>query len=207
MKEVFDIEEFRASGLGEAYVLGSADPGEMAEVEALASKHPEVRDYLRGLEDALENYAMSIATPPPPTVKPFIRSTIQFMKRAASGQLNSTPVPELSPAVTASDFATWLDDPSYSLPSDFVDYYAHLIGVSETASSAIVWLRDGAPLENHAAQIEKFLVLEGSCDILIGEEVHSLSAGSYFAIPPNNPHIVKVTSQVICKIILQRVAA
>ncbi len=59
----------------------------------------------------------------------------------------------------------------------------------------------------HTHELEKFLILEGTCDITIEDEVYSLKAGDFLSIPLYNKHDVKVTSLNPCKAILQRIAA
>jgi mannose-6-phosphate isomerase-like protein (cupin superfamily) len=59
----------------------------------------------------------------------------------------------------------------------------------------------------HDNEFEKFLILEGSCTITIEEEAHHLVPGDYLAIPLHKSHQVTITSEIPCKIILQRVAA
>ena len=68
-------------------------------------------------------------------------------------------------------------------------------------------LKHGAPTETHTNEYEKFLIVEGSCDLTIGTTVHHLNAGNYLSIPLYVSHDVKVTSAIPCKIILQRVNA
>ncbi|HXB13642.1 MAG TPA: hypothetical protein VNZ45_16765, partial [Bacteroidia bacterium] len=52
-----DVKEYIASGILEAYVLGTLEEKERQEVEAMASKHPEVKKELDAIEDALITYA------------------------------------------------------------------------------------------------------------------------------------------------------
>ena len=73
--------------------------------------------------------------------------------------------------------------------------------------TAVIWIGQMAPDETHDDEHEKFLILEGTCDITVGNDVHHLKAGDYFAIPLHKTHMVKVTSDVPCKAILQRIAA
>jgi quercetin dioxygenase-like cupin family protein len=68
-------------------------------------------------------------------------------------------------------------------------------------------LKEGAPPEIHTDEHEKFLVVEGSCNFTIGTDVHALQSGDYLSIPLHVHHEAKVTSDIPCKIILQRVKA
>ena len=90
---------------------------------------------------------------------------------------------------------------------DTEDMFAKIIGYTSTALTAIVWLKEYAPQEVHDTEHEHFFIVEGTCDIVVGNKVHHLAPGDYFAIPLYENHFVKVTSSTPCKIILQRVAA
>jgi mannose-6-phosphate isomerase-like protein (cupin superfamily) len=201
------FEEFLLSGLPEAYAMGVAAETECAEVEHWMASHPALREEIASMEEALERMAFAGAIPPPPTVKPLVPATLRFLEQVENGTLLPMPVPELGPHSKPADYREWIEHPLYQAPEELGDYHAHIIGVSDTTHSLIVWLRDGAPLENHSHQVEKFLILEGTCEIVIGEKVHMLGPGDFLAITPDHPHFVKVTSDHPCKIVLQRTAA
>ncbi len=71
-----DINSYIASGILESYVLGSATPEEIAEVEQMAIKYPEIKAELRTIEEALESYAFKNAVEPPAHLKNQIWSAI-----------------------------------------------------------------------------------------------------------------------------------
>ena len=87
------------------------------------------------------------------------------------------------------------------------DIFAKIIGYAPEVTTAIVWIKEMAPEETHTDEYEKFLIIEGTCDIVIEHKVHQLKAGDYFSIPLHANHHVVVTSEIPCKAILQRVAA
>lgn len=64
-----DTQSFIQSGLLEAYALNQCSPEERAEVERMAAAHPEVRNELDAIEQALEQVAWANAVPPPPGLK------------------------------------------------------------------------------------------------------------------------------------------
>jgi quercetin dioxygenase-like cupin family protein len=107
---------------------------------------------------------------------------------------------------TIIDFDEWLNRTDM-VPKSSTDLFAKIIGYSAKATTAIVWIKDYAPQEVHDHEYEKFLIVEGTCNIIVGEEVHALIAGDYFSIPLHKSHLVQVTSTIPCKVILQRVAA
>ena len=93
------------------------------------------------------------------------------------------------------------------ISADFKDMYAKIICYTPNVVTAIAWLRNVTVEEVHDHEIEKFLVVEGSCDIKVGQETHKLVAGDCFSIPLYTNHVVSVSRDVLCKVILQRVAA
>jgi mannose-6-phosphate isomerase-like protein (cupin superfamily) len=165
-----------------------------------------VREALDALKEVIEQMAKGNAIAPPAILKPFILATIDFMGRMGGGEAPSFP-PILETGAKISDYAEWLDRPDMVIPSFFDGVYAKIIGYTPQVTTAIVWISEMAPEEVHDHEYEKFLIVEGTCNITIEGEVHSLVPGDYLAIPLYKNHVVEVTSDVLCKVILQRVAA
>lgn len=201
-----DPQEYINSGILEEFVLGLTSEAESMEVMKMASAHPVVQREIDEISSSLQVYAERRAPSICPTVKPMLMATIDYMERIRKGEWVTFP-PELNESSTAADFAEWLDREDMVLPEDFNGVHAKIIGFTPQATTAITWLSHGSPEEVHDAQYEKFLILEGSCDITIDGNVISLVPGDYLSIPLHKPHDVKVTSAVPCKVILQRIAA
>jgi mannose-6-phosphate isomerase-like protein (cupin superfamily) len=200
------VKDYIASGLLEMYVLGNASPLQMQEAEQMALLHPEVAKEIAIIEDSLLLYAQANAVAPNPIIKPFLLATIDYSERMKNGEAMSFP-PMLNENSAIGDFANWLQREDMAAPEQLEDVYAKIIGYTKEMTTAIVWIKEMAPQEVHDDEIEKFLIVEGSCDITIGEEVHQLAAGDMLSIPLYKNHFVKVTSAIPCKVILQRVAA
>lgn len=64
-----NLNEYIQSGILEEYCLGLTSEEENREIEALAAKHPEVRDSLRQLCEGIEAYAQVHSVPPPARLK------------------------------------------------------------------------------------------------------------------------------------------
>ena len=202
-----DVREFIESGILELYVLGDTDAEQTRDVERMAATHEEVRAELKEISEAVEAYATAHALEPNPTLKPFLLGTIDYMTRMANGEQPTVP-PLLTERSRVDDYAEWLNRDELQLREPLRDgALVRIIGHTPEATTAIVWLKEGAPPETHTAEHEKFLVVEGTCDITINEKVHSLSAGDVLIIPLHATHWVRVTSDTPCKIILQRAAA
>ena len=200
------VEEFINSGKLEMYVFGSATPEEIEEVEKMINLYPEVKSEYDKIADALERYASQHAIEPEVTVKPFLMATIDYTERLMKGEQ-----PEIAPLLNESsrlsDFSKWLDRSDMSIPTDFSEYHAKIISFTAEATTAIVWIKDKAPQEKHDHEYERFLIVEGTCDIIVGDQINSLKPGDYFGVPLHLAHSIKITSSIPCKVILQRVAA
>jgi len=200
------LSQFLESGILELYVMGIASPEEIKEVEQMALLYPEIRQEIELIERGLEEYALTQAVQPKATLKPLIMASINYIERVNNGEpLSAAPL--LSPTSRKEEFAYWLDNPEFDLPEDFEGAYAKIINANLKATTAIIWIKEFTDNEIHHNEYEHFLILEGTCDFSIGEEVHHLVPGDYLKIPLHTPHIAKVTSEVPCKAILQRVAA
>lgn len=196
---------FIESGILELYITGIAGADEIREVEEMAAAHADVQEALDALYLTLESVAVENAITPSLLIKPFLMASMDFMSRMESGETPSFP-PELQPGAKAEDYAQWLNRPDMVLPSYFQDIHARIIGYTPQAITAIVWIKEMAPEEVHEDKYEKFLIVEGTCDINIEGDIHHLVPGDYLAIPLYKNHFVKVTSTIPCKAILQRIA-
>ena len=198
-------KQFIDSGILEQYVFGTASTTELEEVERMAAADPLIQSEINTICEALEIQAMANAIEPGPEVKLFLMAEINYTERLKNGELVTTP-PLLHQQSTIKDYADWLnrDDMRYEGTENL---FAKIIGYTPEAVTAIVWIKENTPPEIHDDEYESFLIVEGTCDILVGDEINHLVPGDYFAIPLYKNHIVKVTSTTPCKIILQRMAA
>jgi mannose-6-phosphate isomerase-like protein (cupin superfamily) len=133
-------------------------------------------------------------------------ATIDYYQRLDKGEKPAFP-PVLHKGSKLSDYAQWLNRDDMVLSPDFKDMYAKIIGSVPGTITAIAWLRNISVQEVHDNEIEKFLIVEGTCDIIVGEKAYNLRRGDYFEIPLHKVHTVKVSEDILCKVILQRVAA
>lgn len=200
------VSEYIESGILELYVMGSISAEEAVEVEKMMVLHPEVLEEVRAIEKSLEKYALANAVQPHATVKPLLLATLDYMQRLGSGEAPANPA-IMNEASTPSDYAEWISREDFQNPENVEDIQVKLIAHTPQATTAIVWMRYMAPDEVHHAEHEKFLILEGTCNIIVDGKTHSLKAGDYFQIPLHADHRVEVTSKIACKVILQRVAA
>jgi mannose-6-phosphate isomerase-like protein (cupin superfamily) len=201
-----NVQDYIDSGILELYVLGVTNEEENREIAKMALSYLEVREEIENISTALEEYANQNALTPDPTIKPFLFASIDYTQRLKNGEQASFP-PVLNENSRISDYNLWIDRNDIKLPENFKDFHAQIIGYTPEMTTAIIWIKDMAPQEMHKHEFEKFLILEGTCDITIEDKIHSLKAGDYLSIPLYKNHDVKITSLIPCKAILQRIAA
>ena len=168
--------------------------------------HPEIKNEIDSISKALITYSEKISPAVDPTLKPLIIATIDYMERIKNGEEPAVP-PVLNEHSEISEYAQWLNRKDLELNEELEDITVKLIGYQPGAVTAIVWIKESTPYEIHKDEFEKFLILEGTCDIVTDTHTLSLAAGDYYSIPLSLGHVVKVTSKVPCKVILQRIAA
>lgn len=201
-----EIKNYIDSGIIERYVLGMTSAEEQKEIEILGEIHPEIKEAIANFSNDLELQAQENAVEPPLTIKPMVMASLDYIDRLSKGEPITFP-PLLNEASTIKDYAVWLDRYDMVLSPNFKDIYAKIIGYTPQVTTAIVWIKEMTPPEVHDDEHERFLIVEGTCSITIGDNSHQLIAGDYLAIPLYTEHYVKVTSSIPCKVILQRVAA
>lgn len=198
-------KEYIESGILEQYVLGIANADECREVALLAATDIAIQQEIEAIKLAVETYAMANAIEPSPVLKPFLLATIDYTERLKNGEPSTEP-PLMHQNSKLSDYASWLKRSDMTAP-ETAEVFAKIIGYTPQAITAIVWLKSYAPHEVHDDEFERFLIVEGTCDIIVEDEINTLGPGDYFAIPLHKKHMIKVTSDTPCKVILQRVAA
>ncbi|MEO6758230.1 MAG: anti-sigma factor [Saprospiraceae bacterium] len=77
-----DLQTFIQSGLLETYVLGQTNAEERSLVERMLSQHAEARTELSAIEQAIEQYALAQASPPPAWMKGRILDQLEQMPTA-----------------------------------------------------------------------------------------------------------------------------
>ena len=200
------IQNYINSGILELYVLGITTDEENVEITKFAEENIEIKEEIDSISKALQITSEAFAPEISPASKAMIMATIDYTERLKNGE-EYTIAPLLNKKSTVSDFKTWINRPNMQVSDDYETIDAKIISASEEATTLIVWLKHGAPIEVHHKEYEHFLIVEGTCTITIGDEAHNLISGNYLSIPLFIGHSVTVTSDMACKIILQRVAA
>lgn len=199
-----EAQQLIASGKLKAFLLGTLPVGELAAIIKASADHPEVREELLRLEGMLERSSQGVV----PVDKPEVKSRIMERLRLDDWHQDEPGSPPILHAASSrSDYAAWLDLPTMVPPAEYDDPFFIPIGQTTQALTAIVWMRKGSPEEVHTDVVEKFLVIEGCCEIRTADTTTRLGPGSVHSIPLHVVHEVVVISDVPCKVIVQRVAA
>lgn len=200
------IDQIKHSGLLELYVIGDLSESEALLVEDAMAQDDAIKQEIAEIEKAMEALAFINAVPVSSTGKPMLLSAVNFIDRIQKGEA-PVSAPSLHPNSKISDFSQWLEREDMQEPNEYESMHGRIINSDEEKTTLIVWLKDKSPDEMHTDEYEKFLVVEGTCDIKIDNTIHSLKAGDYLAIPLFVNHSIEVTSDIPCKVILERAAA
>ncbi|GGF10458.1 anti-sigma factor [Hymenobacter cavernae] len=89
-----NIQEYIESGILEQYALGELDDAQRAQVERMATEHPEVQAELEDVQRALNAYGEAHALTPPPGMKERVLANWQAAIQSEPGQAPAAPATE-----------------------------------------------------------------------------------------------------------------
>lgn len=199
------IRQFINSGILEQYLLGLTDRDEEDSVLKMVSDHPEVLKELRRLLGTIESHGRIHALKPPDVVRAFILASTDYLERLNNGE-KPAATPDLSEDSAVQDFVQWLDRKDMICPTYGANVVVKTLSHTSRKTTCLVWIKDNLEPEIHRHERESFLIVEGSCELYVGEETHELKAGDFMRIPLGVTHSAKVTSQGPCKFILEHLA-
>ncbi|WP_317897551.1 cupin domain-containing protein [Aurantibacillus circumpalustris] len=200
------LENYIKTGILEQFVLGLSTELENLQVKEMCIQYPQLEVEIDTIIASLITYGETNAPEIDPTIKPLLIATIDYTERLKNGETPTFP-PELNERSLINDYAEWLNRKDLELLNIDEEIELKLIGHTPKIMTAILRINTVTPAETHTKEFEKFLILEGSCDIETPNKTYSLTPGDYFSIPLHVKHSIKVTSKEPCKVILQRVAA
>ena len=203
-----DAQQFIESGKLEEYLQGVASPETIAEVELMVALHPEVARALAALE-AVHHRLVSSAN----AIQAPARSRdrfLNFMELEADshlGEERDVRPPYLNAGSKSQDYAPWTEREGIRPPEQFDNVFVMPVHADQDCRTLLVWVKKEIAGEVHLSEVEKFLVLEGTCMIDVEGTHFNLQAGDYMSIPKYRNHTVYVTSDYPCKLIVQQIAA
>lgn len=186
------------------YVLGTLPKDQALAMEARIAKDPELKGQVNELALCFEGMALINAVQPPTGLR---HKVLSALAAALKDEAHNGVIPFLHGASTVQDLAQHLDRSDLFLPAGTSSYHQIVLEASPERCTIVVWLKEGFPEETHTEEVERILILEGSCDVRLGDEVHSMRTGDVITIPMHVAHSVQVTCDGWCKAIVQRVAA
>jgi len=187
------------------YVLDEMSPSERLDFELAMIKDPSLKKEVMDYELVQKLLILELAVPPPPRLR---QLTLDALGIEALRKPTDRPK-ILHQGSCEKDYEPWLSLPEMVPPEDLGELFFIPFAENEEGLSAIVWIPGNGmvPEEVHHDCVERFLVLEGSCDISFGGEKYALQVGDVLHVPLHHPHKVQVTSATVCKLIVQRTAA
>ncbi len=194
-----NLSDIIESGQIECYIFGLMDNSEQTSFEALMEQYPDLAAYVRQSEAALANYALQYARKPASELKHKILAHLKD-SWAADNLVQSNELPLLT---RNPDIEFWRKATAGIEHPKFDNIHLHTLRKDDTVEISLVWLSGLVPDEHHDDLIESFLILEGVCSCLVGDEEVVLQAGDYLEMPLHMEHNVRAISQQPVKAVLQ----
>ncbi|MEQ1744388.1 MAG: cupin domain-containing protein [Saprospiraceae bacterium] len=186
-----ELNTYIASGIIEAYCLGSLPPQEAAEVAAMAAKHPEVQAEMDSILAALEQYAKG--PEPRPELKNQVLDFLGAFLKEETVDLQNPPLIH-----RYSDATAWKKALANIRPDMEEPHFAvRVLKETDDLMLSVVWLSGNLVEDEHTEDDfqESFFILEGACECDFDGKIVRFSAGDYFEIPPNTRHVIKNISE------------
>lgn len=200
------LEQYIESGVLDLFVTGVLPAEEQIEIAKEASQNPALQAEIDALRAAYELLGNAQAIQPPSTSKARFLANLDELE-AEAAQFDPARPPVLNPLSRPEDYDFWTNLETSKAPDTYENLFFVPVADNDDGLTAVVWINGMVEEEEHLDAIEKFLVLEGSCMIDIEGDVTYLKAGDQLSIPKFKSHNVKVTSDIPCKLIVQRIAA
>lgn len=186
-----ELNTYIASGIIEAYCLGSLPPAQAAEVAAMAAAHPEVQAEIDRILATLEKYPQS--PEPRADLKSRVLDFLDAFLKKETVDLQNPPLLHRHSDADAWNAALKNIEPDIQEPG----FAARVLKESDDLILSVVWLSADLVEEPHASDEfqESFFILEGACECDFEGKIVRFSAGDYFDIPPNTRHVIKNISE------------
>ena len=190
-----DIQTYINSGNLEQYCFEPDNTSLENEIGSLRLTHPEIGQELREIELTIEKLAKSHAITPGTHLKKRIMAALNLPEDTID--LNSLPL-----TGKYSNHESWLKAVEHLIPCEpFQDFFAHVLQQNEKGAQTLVITKQNVPDEVHLDVAESFFILKGTCTCTVGEEIFTLNAGDYLAIPLHTNHDIRVDSPYVVAIL------
>ena len=200
-------QELISSGIIELYCLGIASDEERLLVEELANGDASIIREIASVNEALAHYAISSPPKNPPVgLKEKILASITSDGKKDA---NLTLPPRLIHSSTIEEWLNYLDENEILEPAEYEGVYFMELPGNEDYYTYVVFAKEGGvvPEETHHTHDEYLLICKGTCEMTIGGEKNTYSAGDFIEITPGIPHSAFITGKERMIVIGQRRAA
>lgn len=197
----FNLQSYLESGILELYVLGDLSLSEKLSVEERLLAQPELKKELLEVELALENFANNNAIFPADELEAITINAILKSENEQFDDLSNLPLIH-----KFSDAKKWQSIINNSVMPSFEDGKSvKVLRHDDRVSQMLVVSMTDIAQETHENEYESFLILEGECKCVVGEDIRFMKAGDFMPIPLHALHHVEVLSNSVTAI-LQHVA-
>ena len=206
---MINLEAYLSSGIIENYCLGSATAEEAKQLLFLCKEYPALSRRLNETQRSLEKYIHGFEKKAPAD----LISTLKF-GISENEKMNQVKFIESTNELSNYFEITRHTDvvqlqsliKNISAPEYFENEHLHPLYQSDDKLLGIIWLKDKLPPETHADIEECFIVLNGSVDCIVEEEVIKLKKGDFMRMPLGKEHTIVVTSDQMAKAVVTRVS-
>lgn len=196
-----DGKEYINSGNLEEHFFDLFNVERQQEIADLASRYPEIKQELNGIETAMEKLAQAHAVTPKPFLKNKIFSALGFRANEV------IDIDNLPPTHKYADHNSWLKAVEHLIPAEpFEDFFMQVLKQDEHIAQMLVVTKMDVPEETHGDIAESFFILKGQCACTVGDEVFTLNAGDYLDIPLHIEHYIKILSPYVIAILQHQFA-
>lgn len=85
--------------------------------------------------------------------------------------------------------------------NEFENIFVKTLASDSLSTSFVIWIKNSVKLHKHLTHTEQVYVLQGTGIMLLGDSTFQIKSGSFINIPKNTKHSVKVTSDILMKVL------
>lgn len=195
---MFDIKAYVNSGIIEQYCLGMANTDEVMELEQLAKQHPEIELAIQAAQMSLGSFLKGFQKKTSTQSRNIIKQGILENLKWENAKLNEDGLLPEYIGISRHTDPVLIESVIKDIPAPAISSYdnvhAQIIFSGGGKELGLFWVKEFVPEEEHPEIEESFMVLEGTADCYIDDQVFKMAKGDFMPIPPQSHHKVIVTS-------------
>jgi mannose-6-phosphate isomerase-like protein (cupin superfamily) len=176
--------------------------------EWLGTDSPPSQQDIEAMEDVMNQFASSHAMIPDTHLKNKILEKIQTLQyqRTHRTSLQLSQLPLLDASANVSDWQEVVKE--FTPPATFEGIHLHTLESNDKRDLFVAWVKEYVEEEVHFDLVESFLLLEGTCECHITNDVGEtrvirMGVGDFITMPLGETHDIVITSLQPAKAILQ----